>query len=333
MERITDAVYAGLVNRNPPMYVFANALIVLGADQVLVVDTHASPSAARAMIRNVRALTSLPVRTIVNTHWHGDHVYGNSAYADSFPDVRIIAHASAADMMRGPGAARLHEEMIELEASISERARWLASGTGPAGESLDAAARARVERSLRLARAQLEELRALELQPPTEVVEDSLTLDIGGREVRLYYAGPAHTPGDLLVWLPAERILAVGDLLEEGLPYAGESYPAGWLRALNRIVELDPAIIVPSHGGVQRDRTLLDAQRTLFRDVVAAGRSRFCAGLSGEATVEQGVAELLGQRPPPGVSAEAYEDFLRDAIGRAFTEAEALGTRAVCLDA
>lgn len=330
IERLGEGIYAAIVNARPPMYVFANALIVVGADQVLVVDTHASPSAARALIRELRGITSLPVRTVVNTHWHGDHVYGNGVYADSFPDVRIIAHVNTAAAFGGPAPARLREEMIELEVGISERERWLATGIGPAGDSLDAQARSRLERSLRLQRAQLHELRDLDLLAPEGAVEDSLVLDVGGREVHLHFPGPAHTAGDLLVWIPSERVLAVGDLLEEGAPYAGESHPAGWLAALNRIAQLDPAVILPGHGGVQRDRRLLDVQTALFRDVVAAARSRFCEGLSGEATVEQGVAEVLRSGAPAGVTQETFEVFLRDAIGRAYAEAEDLGPRIVC---
>lgn len=330
IEELGEGVYAAVVNARPPMYVFANALIIVGADQVLVVDTHASPSAARALIRELRRITPLPVRTIVNTHWHGDHVYGNRVYADSFPDVRIIAHVNTAAAFGGPAQARLREELIELEVGVADRERWLATGLGPSGDSLDAAARARLERSLRLQRGQLQELRGLALLAPEGAVEDSLVLDVGGREVRLYFAGPAHTAGDLLVWIPSARILGAGDLLEQGVPYAAESYPAGWLAALNRIAQLDPATILPSHGGVQRDRTLLNAQTVLFREVVAAARSRFCDGLSGEATVEQGVAEVLRSGPPARSSAEAFEEFLRDAIGRAFAEAEALGAATVC---
>jgi glyoxylase-like metal-dependent hydrolase (beta-lactamase superfamily II) len=328
IERLAEGVHAGLVNPLPPMYVFANALIVVGDDGVLVVDTHASPSATRAMIAHVRALTDKPVKYLINTHWHGDHVYGNATYRDAFPGVQIIASAGTAEDVRTAGKQMLRDELAELPPSIAERDQWLETGRGPNGQELTETDRARIARSRRLRQGQVDELRSLELLPPEGLVQDSLTLRLGRREVRLYHVGPAHTRGDLIVWLPAERVLAVGDLLEEGVPYAGHGYPAGWVRALERIEALDSVIIVPSHGGVQRDRALLDAQLGLFRDLVSVTRTLHCGGSSGESTVEQAVALLMRREPKPAVAPAALEEFLREAVRRALDEAEAEGERA-----
>lgn len=325
--RLADGVYAGVVNPYPPMYVFANALLVVGAEGALVVDTHASPSAARALIGHVRALTSLPVTHVVNTHWHGDHVYGNAAYRAAFPGVRIIAHASTAEDMATQGAQMLRDELAELPPSIADRERWLATGRGPDGQALSAEDRARVARSLRLRQGQLAELRTLESALPDVLVEDSLAVQLGGREVRLYHAGPAHTRGDLLVWLPSERIVGVGDLIEQGVPYAGHAYPAGWVRALERITALGPAVLVPGHGPPQRDRVLLDTQLGLLRAIVEASWTAYCAGRTGEASVEEIVAVLM-RRGAAGVEPATLEGFLRDAVGRTYEEAESLGADA-----
>jgi glyoxylase-like metal-dependent hydrolase (beta-lactamase superfamily II) len=309
------------------MYVFANALIVVGTQGVLVVDTHASPAAARAMIEHVRARTSLPVTHVVNTHWHGDHVYGNAAYRAAFPGVRIIAHASAAEDVAGPGAQMLRDELADLPTSIADRERWLATGRGDDGRELGAEDRTRVARSLRLRQGQLAELRTVQLVPPDVLVEDSLAIQLGGREVLLYHAGPAHTRGDLLVWLPAERIVGVGDLIERGVPYAGHGYPVGWVRALERIAALAPAVLVPSHGAPQHDHTLLSAQLGLLRAVVETTWAAFCAGRTGEGSVEEIVAVLM-RRGAAGVEPAALESFLRDAVGRANDEAASRGTEA-----
>jgi glyoxylase-like metal-dependent hydrolase (beta-lactamase superfamily II) len=134
--------------------------------------------------------------------------------------------------------------------------------------------------------------------------------------------GPAHTRGDLIVWLPAERIVAVGDLIERGLPYAGHGYPAGWVRALERIDALDPLVIVPSHGPVLRDRSLLRAQLATFRDIVSLSRAGFCAGRTGERSAEEIVGVLARKYANSGVAAETLEEFLREATARAFEEAE-----------
>ena len=104
-------VHVALVRPNPPRYVFANTLIVIRERDVLVLDTHQSPSAADVLIDEIRKLTPLPVRYVVNTHWHGDHVYGNQSYKERFDDVEFIGHVSTATDVNSKGAQALAQEI------------------------------------------------------------------------------------------------------------------------------------------------------------------------------------------------------------------------------
>ena len=268
MHELAPGVHVAEVLPDAAAYAFANSLVVIGTEGVLVVDTQQSVTAARALIAEIDRLTDAPVRWVVNTHWHGDHVNGNQAYAAAFPGVEFIAHASVAADMRAAGRARREAELAELPASIALRREWLASGTGPDGAALTAAQTAALKRSLALREAYLMELAGIDPDTATRVATDRLALEIGGHRVQLLHPGPAHTRGDLIVVLPDLAIVAVGDLLEAAVPWFGDAYPAGWLRALDTIASLRAEVIVPSHGPVARDTSLLDDTRNLLAAIV-----------------------------------------------------------------
>jgi cyclase len=278
LDSLAAGVYAAVVLREPDAYAFANSLVVIGDSGVLVVDTQQSPRAARALIREIEALTDLPVRWVVNTHWHGDHVNGNSAYRARWPAVEFHGTRGTVAGMRGPGARVRAEELGRLPDEIREREGWLEAGRLPDGRLVDADLRARVSRSLELRRAYYDELARLEVVHPERIVDDRATLDLGRRRVTLISVGSAHTDGDLVVLVEGERILAVGDLLEEAAPWIEGADLAGWAAALRLLQTLEPTAILPAHGGGVRGRSLLDGEAALFGDLVrlareAAGRS------------------------------------------------------------
>lgn len=312
---LAEGVHVALVQPEPPSYAFANALIIEDDETVTVVDTHQSLEAAATLIDEIAKLTSKPVGFVINTHWHGDHVYGNQVYRDRFPGVIFIGHRATRDEMLSVGADRLAEELGSLPGSIEQRAQWLASGTGPGGEPLDEDLRQRIETSHRLRSGYLEELRALTLTPPTLTFDDELTLRRPGRTIRVLHFGPAHTRGDIVVHLPDEGIVAVGDLLEQGaFPYFGDAYPAGWEKALNGIGALRATTTIPSHGGIVRDPRLLQYHfrllRALRHEVEVAILRGFTLDQTQEKVTLSGfVAELPGS-----------EEGVRTAVERMYLE-------------
>lgn len=268
---LADGVWAALVRDRPPVYAFANSLVVRGDAGVLVVDTQASPAASQALIDWIEREIGRPVTHVVTTHWHGDHVNGNEAYADAYPGVEFVAHTTLLEDVPNRTAHGNAEEIATLPPSIVDRRRWLETGTGPDGTPLTEDDRARVRRSLELRSVQLETLRSLRLVPPTKGFDDRLVVDLGGRVVEILHLGHAHTRGDAVVWLPGERIAAVGDILEKPWPWVDEgSSPVGWAAALDRLAALDPAILVPGHGEVERDGELLAGLRQMFRGIASA---------------------------------------------------------------
>jgi cyclase len=314
-------VHIALVTRNPPRYVFANALVVIRERDVLVVDTHQSPSAARVLIDEIARLTPLPVRYVVNTHWHGDHVYGNQSYAERFPEVEFLGHLNTRVDVETKGSEALRKEIADLPGSIAAREGWLTTGQGPNGEDLTPAQVEQVRRSHRLRSEYLEELKGLRLTPPNVTFEDRLMLSDSSVPVELIHFGPAHTRGDVVVYLPEQGILAVGDLLEDGLPWVDEnSTPEGWATVLERLSEIDAEIIVPAHGPVLRDRGLLDGERDFMRAAADVAARALEDGLSLEATLER--LDFSTFRwfldPEDARRGEPFREYVRGVVTRAY---------------
>lgn len=230
-----------------------NTTVVIGSRSVLVVDTGYLPSTARADIERIRGWTDKPVRYVVNTHWHNDHVGGNHAYLQAFPGADVIAHTETRTMMDG----RIRSYMQRFTAPDSSFARarealrkTAETGLDEKGATVSAAERAAATQALLQAESAAAEFRATTYQAPTLTFDSSMRLDLGDRVVELKFLGRGNTAGDIVVFLPAERILVAGDLVDHPVPYAFGGYPSEWIGTLRRLVALDARFIVPGHGQV-----------------------------------------------------------------------------------
>ena len=192
----------------------------------LVVDTFWDLPHTRDLIASYARVWSGPARRVVNTHNNGDHCWGNQL----FPGAEIIGHRMCAENF------------------AKENPRMLQALRDAKGSS---------EPAIADIAAQLADwdFSGIELTPPTTLVDERMELDLDGIAVHLIWVGPAHTAGDLIVHLPRERIVFTGDILFRlCTPIGWEGTSAQWVRALDTIVALEPAVIVPGHGplcGVQ----------------------------------------------------------------------------------
>ena len=186
-----------------------NTGIVIGDDAVMVIDTQATPVMAQDVIRRIREVTDKPIRYVVLTHYHAVRVLGASGYGPE----HIIASRDTYDLIVERGEADMKSE---------------------------------IERFPRL-------FRAVESVPgltwPTIVFERHLTLWLGKLQVEIMQIGRGHTKGDTIVWLPQERVLFSGDLVEfDATPYTGDAYLADWPATLDNIAALSPEKLVPGRG-------------------------------------------------------------------------------------
>lgn len=317
LEALASGTWAAVVRPDAGAYAFANSLVVAGDDGVLVVDTQQSPAAADAMATRIADLTDVPVRWVVNTHWHGDHVYGNQVYRSRWPGVRIVGHTTLPSDLGEIGTRKLKELRERIPRLIEDRRRKLERGTGPDGSPLGTDERRRLRRSLELNGAYRRRLMHLELVPPTVTFERHLELDLGGRRVVLHHFGPAHTRGDVVVHLPDEGIVAAGDLVEEGLPYVDDADPEGWSAALDSVESLQPGVLLPAHGSVVRDRRLIEAQRDLFDAVTVHADEPGSASSVLSKLQQRGWSGWSEMRLDPKADRERVLRWLESALRRA----------------
>ena len=247
-----------------------NTTVVIGEREVLVVDTCYLPSSADADIALIRGWTDKPVRWVLNTHWHNDHVGGNQRYRQAWPGVDVIGHEETRRMItaRVPSYVRRFIASDSTFAKQREALRLSAeTGVDDKGKAVDPAARATAAASLAKLEAARREFSAMVVEAPTVTFESALRIDLGGRVVELKHLGRGNTGGDVVAWLPGERILVAGDLVDHPVPYAFAGYPSEWIGTLERLAALDPLVVVPGHGEVLRGKGYIERVAALIRGI------------------------------------------------------------------
>jgi glyoxylase-like metal-dependent hydrolase (beta-lactamase superfamily II) len=228
----------------------SNAGLVIGDGASLLVDTLWDPRLTRRMLAAMAPLIEkAPIETLVNTHSDGDHWWGNQ----EVPSVEIIATESARAVMEDESPA----EMKRFGA-LAGALRFAGSLPVPYPRRGDVAAIA-VYVSELLAPFRFDEVR---LTPPTRTFSGELELDVGGREVRLIEVGPAHTAGDLIVWVPDAKVAIAADILFIGVtPIMWAGPLERWIAALERLLGLGAERFIAGHGpvcGPDEVRRLID---------------------------------------------------------------------------
>jgi cyclase len=204
---------------------------IIFEDYVLVIDAN-FPAGARQIIGKIRALTDKPIRFALDTHHHGDHAYGNQVFVDN--GAVPIAHTGVIEEMRR-----------------SETGYY---GAKPGG--WEEAAKERPD------------LATSKLKPPSVLFSGGLIFDDGKRRVELLHLGVAHTHGDALAWLPAERILFAGDVCVNGpYNYVGDGDVGRWVATLEAAKKLGAKIVCTGHGP-RSAGTVLDDQQAFFKALI-----------------------------------------------------------------
>jgi cyclase len=238
-QQIAPGVYSALGTGG--MNVGANSAVIVNRDDVVVVDSHISPASARAMINELKAISDKPVRFLVNTHFHYDHTNGNQVFG---PAVDIIGHEFTRAKLTGADYMRTGL-LGDLETGLPKQLEDLKAR---AAAEQDAAAKARLDQQLRVQTAFADELKELKPTPPNVTIDDRMTIVRGEREMRLLYLGRGHTGGDLVVYLPKERVLCSGDLLVNGIANLADGYVDEWPATLEKLKALDFDDVIPGHG-------------------------------------------------------------------------------------
>jgi glyoxylase-like metal-dependent hydrolase (beta-lactamase superfamily II) len=276
--KIAEGVYHAIGTGS--LLVMSNASIVEGDRDVLVVDSHVSPGGAWALQEELKAITKKPIRWVVNSHYHFDHSHGNQIYG---PEVQIIGHDFTYTQM----AAGKSQDSPAREFFLAGIPGSIKTLEGRLAAATDGKTRAQLEEQLAAQRNNLEGTNAVKPTPPTMTLSQTMTLHLGAREVRLLFLGRGHTAGDVVVYLPKERIVATGDLLIEGPSYMGDAFVPEWIQTIDVLKGVDFETVLPGHGRSWTGKAKLDHWQAYLRDFWAQAQKFHKAGTPWEEAAKQ----------------------------------------------
>lgn len=263
-----------------------NSGVIIGDDSVMVIDARATPIMAKELVARIRAVTDKPIRHVLLTHYHAVRVLGASGFEER---VNIIASDVARDMIVERGAQDMASE---------------------------------IERFPRLFRAR-ETIPGLTW--PTVTFKGEMTLWMGSREVRIIHAGRGHTRGDTIAWLPKEKVLFAGDLVEYGAtPYCGDAHFRDWPATLDRLEALRPEKLVPGRGDAlttpEEIKAGIGETRAFLKDVFAIAETGVKAGQD----LKTVYAEAMRQLRPKYGHWVIFDHCMPFDVSRAYDEAQGI---------
>ena len=192
----------------------SNAGFVITPESVVVIDALGSPKLAERLTAEIRKLTPLPISNVILTHYHADHIYGLQYFKAL--GAHITAHESAKEYIQSDTAR------LRLEASRTDLAPWINDET--------------------------------QLVMADTWINGPTALKIGGMVFEIDHVGPSHTPEDLTIFIPSEKVLFAGDLFFNGrLPFVGKANSSQWIQSLESMLAHDAAAVVPGHGAASTD--------------------------------------------------------------------------------
>jgi len=259
-----------------------NSGIIIGDDGVMVIDAQATPMMAREVIRRIRSVTSKPIKYVVLSHYHAVRVLGASAYRAQ----QIIASRGTLELIRERGKQDM----------ASEIARFPRLFRG--AESIPG------------------------LTWPTLVFEREMTVVMGKLEVKILHLGPGHTAGDTIVWIPSQRVLFSGDLVEYAAGiYAGDAHFEAWPSTLERLRKLKPRALVPGRGPALATPAACDRAIRYTQDFVRSLYRNARRGVRGRQSLKQVYDATRRLMDPKYLHYPIYEHCMPFDVSRAYDEA------------
>jgi glyoxylase-like metal-dependent hydrolase (beta-lactamase superfamily II) len=192
----------------------SNAGFVVTADGVVVFDALGTPALGRAMLAAIRKITPQPVKRVIVSHYHADHFYGLAAFKDAGAEIWAQRRAQAY-LSSGQASDRLAQRRLDLFPWVDDTTRIVA---------------------------------------PDVWLDGDTDFRLGGVTFQVLYAEGAHSPEDVMMYVVEERVLFAGDLIFAGrVPFVGTADSRGWLKAMDKMIAVKPAIVVPGHGPASAD--------------------------------------------------------------------------------
>lgn len=271
-------------------WVTSNIVLIVNENDLLVVDSGLLPDAGSEAIKEIKKISSKPVRYLVNTHWHGDHWQGNEAFEKTFPRIQIIATEQGKKGMEENGlvwARKLYIKHFEnyiggYDKAIAEKSLD--------GKSLSDAEVSNLKIATTQFKQDLEGMKHLNPVLPNVTFSERVVITSGKREIDFLYLGVGNTSGDAVLYLPNEKIVIAGDLVVHPSPYESGMFSPEWLETSQKLAALDFQILIPGHGEVQNGKDYLNFLNSLFAEIIKQVKNAYLSnGISGADDLKKAV--------------------------------------------
>jgi len=300
IQKVTDGGYCALAR--PQAFNNSNSVIFVNSKDVLVVDSQSKPSAAAELIAQIkREITPLPVRYLVNTHYHYDHTHGNPAYKAVDPKIEIIASEGTKQLMAQTASGSVKRNLEGIPGMVERmRARSANASSSPAEKEL-------AEDLIRQLYAYQAEMQTYTPVLPDRGIQENYIIKDRAHDLHIELTGRGHTGSDVVVFCPQKRVVATGDLIISFTPQLDDSYPREWLSAVDSLLKRGPSIIVPGHGPVQFDHVRAIQFRNYMEELIAVVDAGKKAGKSADELAETITASSL-----KSLQADGYGEWVKD---------------------
>ncbi len=278
IQEIGKNIYA-VIRKDPPgLMCDGNSVIIINKDHVVIVD---APEASNEIIKELKKMTDKPVRYVINTHWHDDHITGNQAYHDAYPNAEFIAHKNILEYLPHQGLINRNNMISSAPGGVEYLKSLLEKNESMAGGPMTDEERVSFINDIALVEHYLDIVPNTEYFLPKITFNDKYILE-EDKKIEIIKAGNAHTAGDIVVFLPDEKILITGDIVVHPVPLVGaeQSHIDEWGATLDKLISKNAKTIVPGHGKVMHDNSYLSLLSGLFnsicrqtKDAVAQGKT------------------------------------------------------------
>jgi cyclase len=262
-----------------------NSVFVVTGQGVVVFDAGGSPAMGESIVAKVRSVTDQPITHVILSHWHGDHMRGLQAIRAAFPQARILAHPYSRDFLVATQDRWLKRRVSMVPNIRKALDAALGKNQDLSGRPLIKEERAWLQQGLADADQLDRENNRTTFVVPDATFEDRMTLYMGATEIQFRHLGSAHTAGDIIMWLPKEKLVATGDIVTGPIPLMPSPYTHDYVGVLDQIKALGFRTLVPGHGPVEHDSQYIDLLVDTVRTVSTQMQSLVRQGLSEEQAI------------------------------------------------
>lgn len=249
--KITNRVY--IVHPGRVKRINSTSTIIVGTNFLTVIESQTDVFTATGLIKEIRQnISKLPIKYLIFSHAHSDHISGAGAFLQENPSLIIIAHEKAAEhiSLHALDEQKTWGSIIKQKSEEAKKQALLMENEGQRDYWLKTAADLDTY---------YKNINASKIIKPNLTFSDSLNLYDNDLQIQLRYLGGGHTPGDIVVYIPHDKVLVTGDLVHDFEPLFQDADPDSWILALERIRQIDFDYFVGGHGDMHKGKDILYA--------------------------------------------------------------------------